>query len=446
MVNSKKIWEKASWRNKNVTQQPQWTKRSDISKVLSSLNRLPALVFSGETRTLRSDLKSVQQKKGFVLQMGNCSESFEDCNGPKIHNFLRIFLQMSAVVSIIGNKQIVKIGRIAGQYAKPRSCDTEVIDGCVLPAYRGDIVNRVFPDALSREANAGNLIEAYFRSAATLNLIRAFVQGGYSDIQNLNDWQQHFFAEEIASTAKYSEFVGKMKSSFNSKLDYGKGSHNDYFYISHEALLLEYEEAFARVDTTTNEVYSTSAHMLWVGDRTKSVDGAHVEFLRGINNPIGVKIGPKSSFTELVETIKVLNPENYDNKLILIIRFGREYIANLFPELISIVEHNKLNVIWMLDPMHGNTFKYNEFKVRSFDDICFEVDTFFDLSSKYNVIPGGIHLEMTEENVTECIGGASGLSFSDLHKNYSTKVDPRLNAAQAMELAFLIGQKLAAYG
>jgi len=437
----KEIWSKNSWRNFHNYQHPSWTDRERIEDVISKLCHLPSLVFSGETRKLKREIAQVSQKKRFILQAGNCAESFSDCNGPLIHNFLRIILQMSMILEFETNRKIIKIGRIAGQYAKPRSSNFETINGKTIPSYRGDNINEFDPNLEARIPKPEKLIEGYFRSTATLNLIRAFIQGGYSDITNLYDWKKHFFSQEISELSYYNELEKKLSSSLNS----GKQNFlidNDQIYISHECLILDYEEAFTRIDTTYGGYYDTSAHFLWIGDRTRQLDSAHVEFVQGIGNPIGIKIGPKYNPVELIDIIKKINPINNIDKIVLIIRMGYQEIKNKFKPIIQIIKDNGLNVTWVSDPMHGNTFFHNNYKVRSFDNIVTEIEHFFRICNEESIIPGGLHLEITEENVTECIGGINGLTLDNIGDNYTTKVDPRLNAAQALEIAFLVNQLL----
>lgn len=432
---------KNSWREFPTHQQPDWPDKNKLIEVIHKLENLPALVFSGETRRLKHELKNVNQGKSFILQVGDCAESFSDCNGPKIHNFLRIILQMAMVLSYKTNKKVIKIGRVAGQYAKPRSSKFDIINGESLPCYRGDIVNEFTPTFKGRVPNPDRLIEGYFRSAATLNLIRAFTQGGYSDITNLLDWKEHFFSHELANLKFYNHFEKELTNSLPKNKNVSKiTSSSDIVYISHEALLLDYEEAFARVDTTTGDYYNTSAHLLWIGDRTRQYDGAHVEYVSGIGNPIGIKIGPDHDLDEIIKIINKINPFNEDGKVMIINRMGKKFINLKFPALIDAIKQSNLKVIWCCDPMHGNTFNHNTLKVRSFDDIISETKLFFQICNHEKVIPGGIHLEITGEYVSECIGGINGLKLKNLKDNYITKVDPRLNAAQALEAAFIISK------
>ena len=436
-------WTKSSWQRFPISQQPEWPDVNRLQEIIAELKKLPSLVFSGETRKLSHELKEVNKSKVFILQVGNCAESFSDCNGPKIHNFLRIMLQMSMVLEYKTNKKIIKIGRIAGQYAKPRSSYFDVINGEKIPTYRGDIVNEFTPTMAARTPKPEKLIEGYFRSASTLNLIRAFIQGGYNDINNLKDWQAHFFSKEISELEYYRKFANEITNSLKGiNTDLLTDKNSDQIYTSHEGLLLDYEEAFTRLDTTFGGYYDTSAHFIWIGDRTRQIDSAHIEFVRGIGNPIGIKIGPNYELEELIKVIKRVNPDNIEERLVLIIRMGMEQVKTKLKPLIKAIKENELNAIWICDPMHGNTFTHNNFKVRSFNDIVNEIKSFFNICKTENIIPGGIHLEITDENVSECIGGINGLTLSNLGDNYITKVDPRLNAAQALEIAFIVSELL----
>jgi 3-deoxy-7-phosphoheptulonate synthase len=439
----KNKWTKNSWSQFQISQQPEWPDADYHHSILRKLEHLPSLVFSGETRNLKAELASVNKGEKFILQMGNCSESFSDCNGPKIHNFIRIMMQMAIAIEYHSKKKIIKIGRIAGQYAKPRSSNYENVNGQKLPTYRGDIVNSSEPTMEGRQADSGRLLEGYYRSAATLNLMRAFTQGGYSEISNLADWKNHFFFKEISDIQYYKNLEVELSKSFlNNQLNSQADFQNQTIYTSHEGLLLDYEEVFNRVDTTTGGHYSTSAHSLWIGDRTRQLNGAHVEFMRGIGNPIGIKIGPDHVVSEIVQIIERLNPENESGKILLINRMGIKNIDRTLSPLIHEVKKNQLDVIWCCDPMHGNTFSHSGYKVRAFDDMIDELKAFIRICGAEEVVPGGIHLEITGDYVSECIGGVNGLSLEDLGNNYTTKVDPRLNAAQALEAAFIIGKSL----
>jgi len=439
-------WTKSSWRKFPINQQPEWSDNKHYKQVISELNKLPSLVFSGETRKLKQELINVNKGNNFILQVGNCAENFSDCNGPKIHNFLRIILQMALVLRYKSNKKIIKIGRIAGQYAKPRSANFEYINGNKIPCYRGDIVNDFLPMIKERTPNPLRLLEGYFRSAATLNLIRAFSQGGYNEINNLRDWKKHFFSKEISNLTYYKNLEKDLTNSLrNNKKILHHNYEGDQIYISHEGLLLDYEEAFTRLDTTFGGYYDTSAHSIWIGDRTKQYDGAHVEFVKGIGNPVGLKIGPDNNSDELIKLIKKINKDNEAGKVILISRMGHKKIETKLKPLFKATKENKLKVIWVCDPMHGNTYIHENYKIRNFDDIISEIDSFFKLCKDEDIIPGGIHLEITAENVTECIGGINGINLSNVSDNYVTKVDPRLNAAQALEVAFHVSELINKY-
>ncbi|MCP4760676.1 MAG: 3-deoxy-7-phosphoheptulonate synthase [archaeon] len=438
-----KLWSVNSWRKCTREQEPAWYDNILLKDTLSKISNLPALVFAGETRSLIKDLEQVGQGKAFLLQCGDCSENFIDCNGPKIHNFIRFFLQMSIILSYGGNKKVVNVGRIAGQYAKPRSSEIENITGVELPVYRGDMVNSFEPDFEKRRHDPDRMLQGYFRSAATINLIRAFLKGGYASPEQILDWQKLYFAD-YPIMKKYEQIASQFKASIDFittlKLDINNKSFNETdMYTSHESLLLEYEETMTRVDTTTGLFYNTSAHMLWVGDRTRQPDNAHIEFLRGINNPVGIKIGPQYDINDIIECIKKLNPENKLGKLCLIVRFGVANIEQLLPDLIHAVKRNNFNIVWICDPMHGNSYVSDGGKkVRNLDDIFTEIGLFFKIHKKENTFPGGVHLELTSENVTECIGGITNITKHDLDNNYTTTCDPRLNASQSVELAFFV--------
>ncbi len=347
------------------------------------------------------------------------------------------------ILAYKSNKEIIKIGRVAGQYSKPRSQTFELVQGKKLPCYRGDAVNDYKPSKINRTPNPDRLLEAYFRSAAILNLIRAFTQGGYNEINNLTDWKEHFFSKEISKLDNYRNMEKDLtKSLQDGKKALQKSFRNNQIYISHEALLLDYEEAFTRIDTTIGGWYATSAHSLWIGNRTRQKDGAHVEYVSGIGNPIGIKIGPDYDLDEIKAIIDKINPKNETGKIMLVIRMGHEKIQLKLPSLVRAIRSEYMNVLWICDPMHGNTFQYNGYKVRHLDDIVKEIKYFFSICKAENVIPGGIHLEITEEYVSECTGGLQGLSLSNIEENYCTTVDPRLNAAQALEIAFIVGQCL----
>lgn len=439
-------WSKHSWRSFPIRQQPTWPNVNLLNMKMTELSNLPALVFAGETRALMYDLAEASEGKAFLLQCGDCSEDFSGCNGPRIHNLLRVVLQMSLVIGHIGNKKIIKLGRIAGQYAKPRSSKTEIVNGVEIPSYKGDMINGINATPESRTPDPNRILEGYFRAASTLNLIRAFTSGGYAELDKVMDWQNHYFSD----TPIMKEYKDVIDTIYKSNKIISTGLNkidnllpiNDKYYTSHEGLLLEYEEAMTRIDTTTGDWYDTSAHMLWIGDRTRQPDGAHVEFMHGICNPVGIKIGPCYNTDELKIIVDKLNPNNISGRLTFITRFGLKNIEVYLPELIKEIKSLGLNVLWCCDPMHGNTFISNSYKTRNFADIISEIKLFWEICKTEGAIPGGIHLELTGDNVTECIGGLAGLSSNELSNNYSTGCDPRLNAEQAVELAFEIGRIL----
>lgn len=442
-----KKWEKNSWKKFVTEQQPNWPNTDLYNEVLLKLKKLPSLVFSGETRKLSDDLSRVNIGEKFVLQIGNCSETFDDCNGPKIHNFLRLMLQIQTIIEFNTSKEVIKIGRIAGQYAKPRSSNTELINGNEISTYRGDIINDYKPNIDNRIPDPLRLLEGYFRSASTLNLIRAFIQGGYNDISNFKNWEEHYFYKEIKLHEKYLSFSKKVNSILEKNQNNTKNQFNsDPVYISHEALLLDYEESFVREDTTLSGNYSTTAHTLWIGNRTRQLNGGHIEFVSGIDNPIGIKIGPDYVIEEILQILTKVNPLNQPGKVMLISRMGVKQIDSKLKPLMNAINMSQSNnVIWICDAMHGNTFNHNKYKVRKFEDISGEIKSFFSICHSLGITPGGVHLEMTEENVTECIGGVSNINLSDLDINYTTKVDPRLNAIQGLEIAFVISELIIKY-
>lgn len=426
-------WSISSWQSKEIKQQPDWPDKAELNNVLKRLSGLPSLVFSGETRQLKEELCKVSKGKSFILQAGNCAESFEECNGPEIHNYLRIMAVMKDIIEEASGKEVVSIGRVAGQYAKPRSSKTEIINGNEIPVYRGDNINSIEPSLKKRKPDSKRLLKGYFSSVATLNLIRAFVQGRYTEGDYRFDWQAFPYSDKIKSNDAYRNYLDQLKE-INSSKEFRN------FYVSHEALLLNYEQAFTRLDTTKGGYYNTAAHFLWVGDRTRQLNSAHVEYLRGIGNPIGVKIGPGSDPIEISKLVELLNPKKSEGRIVLILRYGQNFIEKDFPQLIQQIKGNGQNVIWMIDPMHGNTFKIGETKVRDFNQILDEIKVFFKICKREKIVPGGVHLEITSNLVTECIGGINGIRQEDLKLNYQTKVDPRLNGAQAIELGMKISK------
>ncbi len=442
-----KDWTPSSWRAKPVMQMPDYPDPAALAETEKRLASFPPLVFAGEARKLTRSLAEVANGRAFLLQGGDCAESFAEHGADNIRDFFRAFLQMAIVLTFAGAQPVVKVGRIAGQFAKPRSSDNETKNGQSLPSYRGDIVNGIEFDAASRIPNPERQIMAYRQSAATLNLLRAFAQGGYANLDNVHQWMLGFVAGSPeadryrALADKISETMGFMRAIGIDAENHPSLRETDFF-TSHEALLLGYEEAMTRVDSTSGDWYSTSGHMIWIGDRTRQLDHAHVEFCRGIKNPLGLKCGPTSEPDDLVRLIDRLNPENKAGRLTLITRFGHERVEECLPKLIRAVEREGKTVVWSCDPMHGNTITLNHYKTRPFERILAEVQAFFDVHRAEGTHPGGIHIEMTGKDVTECTGGARPILAEDLSDRYHTHCDPRLNANQALELAFLVAELL----
>jgi 3-deoxy-7-phosphoheptulonate synthase len=440
-------WTKSSWKSFEARQQPSWADHKAYAETLHALSDLPPLVFAGESRTLKEQLAEAAAGKAFVLQCGDCAEDFSRCNGATIREMLKVILQMSVILAYAGEKRVIKIGRIAGQYAKPRSSDTEVIDGLEIPSYRGDMVNSPEPTLEARTPDPRRMLEGYFRAAATLNLTRAFTRGGFAALDKVRAWH-HESLKTLPASQKYEQLAKQISKTINFMaaigLDAADPSLNQVtLYTSHEALLLGYEEALTRQDSMSGEWYDCSAHMLWIGDRTRQAHGAHVEFLRGVRNPIGLKIGPSYEIDEIKKIIMKLNPDNEPGRLTLITRFGAEKITSILPKLIREIQNEGSSVVWCCDPMHGNTYQseYGQ-KTRNFSDILQEIRNFFLIHRAEGTIPGGVHLELTGDNVTECTGGSRQLLDHHLQLNYQTNCDPRLNAEQSVELAFEISEML----
>ncbi|TFF19835.1 3-deoxy-7-phosphoheptulonate synthase class II [Jiella endophytica] len=442
-----KDWTPSSWRAKPVLQMPDYPDPAALAETERRLASYPPLVFAGEARKLTRSLAEVANGRAFLLQGGDCAESFAEHGADNIRDFFRAFLQMAIVLTFAGAQPVVKIGRIAGQFAKPRSSDNETKDSHTLPSYRGDIINGIEFDAASRIPNPERQIMAYRQSAATLNLLRAFAQGGYANLDNVHQWMLGFVAGSPeadryrALADKISETMAFMRAIGIDAENHPSLRETDFF-TSHEALLLGYEEAMTRVDSTSGDWYATSGHMIWIGDRTRQLDHAHVEFCRGIKNPLGLKCGPTSQPDDLLRLIDRLNPENKAGRLTLITRFGHERVEECLPKLIRAVEREGRKVVWSCDPMHGNTITLNHYKTRPFERILAEVQAFFDVHAAEGTHPGGIHIEMTGKDVTECTGGARPILAEDLSDRYHTHCDPRLNANQALELAFLVAELL----
>lgn len=437
------MWTKNSWKNYPIKQQPTYPNQEKMNRVLTRLEKLPPLVFAGEVRNLQKSLARVCRKEAFLLQGGDCAESFENFGAVNIRDMFKILLQMAIVLTFAGGCPIVKIGRIAGQFAKPRSNDFEELNGVSLPSYRGDIINGFEFNEQVRIPDPNRMLEAYYQSATTLNLLRAFAKGGLADLHEVHRWNLGFLkkselhkqytdiSEKISQALAFMEACGINTSNTPSLKEVS-------VYTSHEALLLPYEEALTRVDSLSGEIYDCSAHMLWIGERTRSLDEAHVHFLSGVKNPLGVKIGPDASADDIIALANFLNPNNEEGRLNIIIRMGADKIISNLPKIFSKLKNEGLNLVYSIDPMHGNTVKAGNFKTREFDKIMQEVRTFFEIAMSEGVYAGGVHLEMTGQDVTECTGGASNVTAKSLEDRYETQCDPRLNADQALELAFLI--------
>ena len=439
-------WTPQSWRDFPIKQVPAYQDGKALADVEARLASYPPLVFAGEARNLKAQLAEVCEGRAFLLQGGDCAESFAEHHADNIRDMFRVLLQMSVVLTYGGKLPVIKVGRIAGQFAKPRSADTETIDGVELPSYRGDIINGMEFDEASRVPDPERQIAAYRQAASTLNLLRAFAKGGYADLNEVHRWNQDFVADSPQG-ARYEEMAQKIDEAMAFMAACGVSSSTTPqmgmvdFFTSHEALLLGYEQALTRLDSTSGDHYDTSAHMLWIGDRTRQPDGAHVEFLSGVQNPLGLKCGPSLEPDELITLLDKLNPENEAGRITLIARFGHENVEKHLPALIRKVEAEGRKVVWSCDPMHGNTIKAsNGYKTRPVDLILSEVQQFMAVHKAEGTHAGGVHFEMTGQNVTECLGGAQAISEEDLSSRYHTHCDPRLNASQALELAFLISE------
>jgi len=441
-------WTPDSWRGRPVLQMPEYPDAKALAEVEAQLATFPPLVFAGEARNLKKALARVAAGEAFLLQGGDCAESFAEHGANNIRDFFRVLLQMAVVLTYAGAVPVVKVGRIAGQFAKPRSSPTEKVNGVELPSYRGDIVNDIAFTAQARSPDPQRQLMAYRQSAATLNLLRAFATGGFANLGSVHQWMLGFLKDSPQSR-RYKELADRISDALNFMRACGLDleSHPELrstdFYTSHEALLLGYEQAFTRVDSTTGDWYATSGHMIWIGDRTRQLDHGHVEYFRGIKNPIGLKCGPSLKPEELIKLIDVLNPDNEPGRLTLINRFGAEKIGEHLPQLIRAVKREGRAVVWSCDPMHGNTITSTSgYKTRPFDRILSEVKSFFQVHAAEGSHAGGVHLEMTGQDVTECIGGARAITEEDLNDRYHTACDPRLNAEQSIDMAFLIAELL----
>ncbi len=443
-------WTPSSWRDFPIKQQPTYVDQEALKRVEAELSSYPPLIFAGEARTLKAKLAAVGRGEAFLLQGGDCAESFSDFNTPNIKNFFKLMLQMNMVMMYSTGKPVVKVGRIAGQFAKPRSSDFEEVNGVKLPSYRGDIINSIEFTKEARVPNPQNMIRAYYQSAATQNLLRAFSRGGLADLNRVHQWNLEFIKDNELGQ-KYEALSNKIDNAVKFMSACGLSSdsvpqlHQTTIYSSHEALLLNYEEALTKEDSEgDNKYYDCSAHMLWIGDRTRGLSDAHIEYFRGIENPIGCKVGPTMGEDELIELIDALNPKNEEGRLNLIVRMGASKIQDLFPKLLKRVRDEGRNVVWSCDPMHGNVEKSSTgYKTRDFANILSEVEQFFTIHKEMGTVAGGIHLEMTGNDVTECTGSTScAITAEDLSSRYHTQCDPRLNASQALELSFMIGEMI----
>ena len=442
-----KKWNLNSWKNYPAKHLPEYQDKKELDLVLNKIKNYPPLVFAGETRSLKKSLADVVEGKAFLLQGGDCAESFAEFHPDNIRDTFKAILQMSLVLTHSASMPVIKLGRIAGQFSKPRSSPYEVKNNIKLPSYLGDNINGMEFSESARIPDAKRLFRAYSQSASTLNLIRAFSQGGFADLRQVHLWNLGFINEK--TKGKYKEIEDKISDALSFmeacgiNPDTNRRLRTVNFYTSHEALLLPFEEAMTRVDSTTGEFHDTSAHFVWIGDRTRQTDGAHVEFCRGIKNPIGLKCGPTLKPEELINLCNVLNPDNEAGRLTLISRFGHESAEKFLPKLIRTIKKEGLKVVWSCDPMHGNTIKaVSGFKTRPFDNVLKEVKDVFAIHQSEGTYAGGLHIEMTGQDVTECTGGAQKISDEDLSNRYRTHCDPRLNATQALELAFLISDEI----
>ncbi|MGI9388868.1 MAG: class II 3-deoxy-7-phosphoheptulonate synthase [Boseongicola sp.] len=442
-------WQKSGWRMKPRVQMPDYPDAAALAAVEDRLAKYPPLVFAGEARKLKRALGAASRGDAFLLQGGDCAESFAEFSADNIRDTFKVMLQMAMVLTYGAKVPVVKVGRMAGQFAKPRSAPTEVLDGIELPSYRGDIINELDFSETSRSPDPEKMLRAYTQAAATLNLLRAFSTGGFADIHHVHSWTLGFTDQGDAE--RYRDMANRIQDTIDFMAAAGLTAETNHelsqvdFYTSHEALLLEYEEALCRVDSTSGKWLAGSGHMIWIGDRTRQPDGAHVEYARGVQNPIGMKCGPSTSVDDLKVLVEKLNPENEDGRLTLIARFGAGSVGDHLPRLIRAVQEEGANVLWSCDPMHGNTVKSSTgYKTRPFESVLREVREFFEIHGAEGTVPGGVHFEMTGQDVTECTGGIRAVSDEDLSDRYHTACDPRLNATQSLELAFLVAEELSA--
>ena len=443
-----KKWTLNSWRSYPVKHIPVYPNKKELDMVLGKLKNFPPLVFAGETRHLKQQLADVVDGKAFLLQGGDCAESFAEFHPDNIRDTFKVMLQMSLVLTYSASLPVVKLGRIAGQFSKPRSSPIEIKDGKELPTYLGDNINGIEFNEKARVPDPKRLFKAYSQSASTLNLIRAFSHGGFADLKKVHTWNLGFI-KKSQQDKKFKELEDKIADALafidacGINSDFNRRLKTVNFWTSHEALLLPFEQSMTRIDSTTGEYHDTSAHFVWIGDRTRQLDGGHVEFCRGIENPIGIKCGPTSKPDEIVKICNKINPKNEKGKIALISRFGHDNVAKFLPKLIRTIKKEGLNIVWSCDPMHGNTIKSaTGFKTRPFNNVVREVKNVFAVHQSEGSFAGGLHIEMTGQDVTECTGGAQKISDKDLSHRYHTHCDPRLNASQALELAFLISDEI----
>ncbi|TNC51168.1 3-deoxy-7-phosphoheptulonate synthase class II [Rubellimicrobium rubrum] len=442
-------WQKTDWRRKSRVQMPDYPDQDRLAFVVSRLASYPPLVFAGEARKLKAHLAKVSKGEAFLLQGGDCAESFAEFSADSIRDTFKVILQMAMVLTYGAKVPVVKVGRVAGQFAKPRSAPSEVINGIELPSYKGDIINGFDFTSEARVPDPERMLQAYLQSAASLNLLRAFSTGGYADVHKVHAWTLGFTSSPEAE--KYREMANRISDTLDFMRAAGISDEAAHtlqtveFFTSHEALLLDYEEPLTRVDSTTGQWLAGSGHMIWIGDRTRQPDGAHVEYCRGVQNPIGLKCGPSMTAGDLKSLMAKLNPKNEAGRLTLIARFGAGTVAEHLPRLVRAVQEEGAQVVWSCDPMHGNTIKSSSgYKTRPFDSVLREVREFFAIHNSEATIPGGVHFEMTGKDVTECTGGVRAVTDEDLSDRYHTACDPRLNASQALELAFLVSEELSA--
>ena len=443
-------WSPSSWQSLPAAQQPEWPSAPELDGALEELRRLPPLVFAGEARSLKSALARVGRGEAFLLQAGDCAESFEDFSADGIRDKLKVILQMAAILTYAAGLPVIKVGRIAGQFAKPRSAPSEQMNGRLLPSFRGHAVNDSAFDPSARRADPTRLVRAYHQSAATLNLLRALTKGGFADLRQIHVWNQEFVAaskqgQRYEAIARDIDRAMRFMAACGIDLGNDSALHEVDFYTSHEALLLGYEEALTRRDSLTGDFYDCSAHLLWIGERTRTIDGAHVEFLSGVRNPIACKLGPAAIPSDVVGLCEKLDPRGEPGRLTFITRMGAAAIEDALPPLVEAIKATGRPVTWVCDPMHGNTFSASSgFKTRRFDDILAEIKGFFAVHQSLGTVPGGVHLELTHEDVTECLGGAEEITDTTLQHRYQALCDPRLNARQSIDLAFDIAGMLQA--